>query len=312
MRVFLTGATGFVGSYVARRLLFEGRHEVAALIRRSSDPWRIRDVLGSLVRINGELSDLASIRPALTDFRPDVVIHLAWGGVGNQYRNDPVQVANIDSTLELVRLTRDVGARVWVGLGSQAEYGPTDGPILENAPTRPTTLYGISKLSAGLLSRHFCAEYGLRYAWLRLFSTYGPMDDPSWMIPYLINQLLRSEKPSLTLGTQLWDYVYVGDAARAIERVALTDGVSGVFNLGSGRPQTIRAIVETIREMVDPALPLGFGEVPFRPDQVMHLEAVVERLKDEVAWTPEVNLENGMRRTVAWFREYGRVGTHGH
>ena len=123
------------------------------------------------------------------------------------------------------------------------------------------------------------------------------------MIPYLILKLLNREKPALTPGTQVWDYLYAEDAARAIEGVALCSSAAGVFNLGSSNPREIRDIVKLVRDQVDPALPLGFGEVPFRPDQVMHLEADITRLRVQTGWLPTVGLEDGIQQTVAWFRE---------
>jgi len=303
VRVLLTGATGFIGSALLRRLLADGRHEVAALLRPGTDPWRITDLLDRTRRITGALDDLEAARPQVAAFAPEAVLHLAWFGVGNALRNDTRQVANIAATVALVELARDLGARHWIGLGSQAEYGPCGGPITEETPTRPTTLYGITKLSAGLLARHLCAEAGMRFAWLRVFSTYGPADDPAWMIPYLILRLLRGERPALTAGEQLWDYLHVDDAAAAIARVLEAPGAAGLFNLGSGTADTIRAIVERVRDRIDPGLPLGFGEVPYRPDQVMRLQADVSRLREATGWTPVVPLGEGLDRTVRWFLE---------
>ncbi len=131
------------------------------------------------------------------------------------------------------------------------------------------------------------------------------MDDPALMIPGLIRTLFDGGRPALTPGTQLWDYLYVEDAARAIEAVALRPGASGVFNLGSGRTATVRSVAERVRDGIDPRLPLGFGEVPSRPGQVMHLEADVGRLREATGWSPEIDLDEGLRRTVAWFREHG-------
>jgi UDP-glucose 4-epimerase len=303
LRVLLTGATGFVGSHLLHRLLADGTHDVAVLVRGTSVPWRVRDVLDRAVAIRGALDDLEPAAAAVANFAPDTVVHLAWDGVGNQARNSPAQVGNIPQTVDLVRLAGRVGAKHWIGLGSQAEYGPSEGPIKEDNPNRPTTLYGIAKLSVGLLAERFCAELGLRFAWLRLFSCYGPMDDPAWMIPYLILKLLRGERPSLTGGAQLWDYIYVADVAEAIRQTALNPSTSGVFNLGSGRVETIRNIVEKVRDLVDPGLPLGFGEIPYRPDQVMHLQADIGRLQRATGWSPDVSLDDGLRRTVKWFRE---------
>jgi nucleoside-diphosphate-sugar epimerase len=305
MRVLLTGATGFIGSYALRRLLAAG-HQVAVLVRPGSNPWRIADVLDRARRVEGDLDRIAAIERPVRDFAPEAVAHLAWFGVGNRLRNDPGQVDNIKATVELVRLADKAGAKQWVGLGSQAEYGPRAEPIDEQAPTRPTTLYGISKLSACLLAGHLCGEAGMRFAWLRVFSTYGPKDDPGWMIPYLILELLRGNRPALTAGEQMWDYLYIEDAAEAVARAVGSPGASGVFNLGSGRGEPLRAIIERARDRIDPSLPLGFGEVPYRPDQVMRLEARIDRLRAATGWGPQIGLDEGLRRTVDWFREHRR------
>lgn len=303
MRMLITGATGFIGSYVLKRLLADGRHEVAILVRPESDTWRISSLTNQVRRIPFGLNNLRAARADVCDFRPEIVIHLAWSGVGNRFRNDLAQVDNLRTTVDLVELVRDAGATALIGIGSQAEYGPTQGVIHEGMPTRPTTLYGITKLSAYMLTEHLCRGAGIRFGWVRVFSTYGPMDDPSWMIPYLILKLLNREKPALTPGTQVWDYLHAEDAARAIEGVGSCSSAAGVFNLGSGNPREVRDIVKLVRDQVDPTLPLGFGEVPFRPDQVMHLEADITRLRDQTGWSPAVSLEDGIRQTVSWFRE---------
>jgi nucleoside-diphosphate-sugar epimerase len=303
-RVLVTGAAGFIGSHLLHLLLAKGIR-VAALIRPESDCWRIRHLLPDVVKIDGDLRELGAVEEAVRDFRPGTFIHLAWYGVGNSYRNDPLQVMNnLQSSLELLHLAQRVGCQTFIGLGSQAEYGPLSGPVDESATPSPTTLYGTTKLCAYLLGQQLAGQLGIRFIWLRLFSAYGPMDNPGWMIPSLILRLLGGERPALTKGTQQWDYVFVNDVADAIYALMMTPGASGVFNLGSGQAHTIRSIVEQIRDLIDPALPLGFGEVPFRDDQVMHLEADITRLRREASWSPQVRLPDGIAKTVEWYREH--------
>jgi len=305
MRALVTGATGFVGSHLTELLLSKGA-SVAVIHRASSDLWRIRESLPRLTRIEGDLLETDAIKGQIADFAPDVLFHLAWHGTGNTYRNDRIQVEkNLQPTLDLVDLAAEAGCKTWIGLGSQAEYGPQSNVIREDAPVNPTTLYGATKLSTYLLAQHIAREVGMRFAWLRLFSCYGPKDNPDWMIPYLIEKLRRREKPSLTAGEQKWDYLYVKDAAEAICQVAANSDVSGVFNLGSGETRTIRWIVEYIRDLIDPSLPLGFGEIPYRPDQIMRLQANIGRLND-IGWHPSVRLEDGLRHTVEWHTSRGQ------
>jgi nucleoside-diphosphate-sugar epimerase len=203
-----------------------------------------------------------------------------------------------------MRIASGAGVRTWVGLGSHAEYGPLNAKIDEESPTRPATLYGVTKLCAGLLSQHLCRRFNMRFVWLRLFSSYGPMDDPGWLIPYLILTLLRGERPALTAGTQRWDYLYVTDVAEAIYLALVTPAAHGIFNLGSGEAPPLKEIVQEIRDLIDPGRPLGFGEIPYRPDQVMHLEADSQRLQDAVGWRPKISLKEGLTRTVEWYREH--------
>jgi UDP-glucose 4-epimerase len=114
--------------------------------------------------------------------------------------------------------------------------------------------------------------------------------------------LLRGECPQVTAGEQLWDYIFAADAAAAVALVSDHTQATGVFNLGSGSTATVRSIIEKVRNLIDPRLPVGFGEVPYRPDQVMHLEADISRLT-ALGWRPRVSLADGVARTVDWCRE---------
>jgi UDP-glucose 4-epimerase len=302
MIALVTGATGFIGSHLVRLLLQE-RNEVGVLIRPSSDTWRIKDILPAVEVIHGDLNAVEQAGDMIREFAPDVVFHLSWYGVSGRYRDDPAQVSqNLYGSLKLLEIVAKAGCQRWLGLGSQAEYGRYDKVIAEELPLRPTTLYGITKLSVCLLSQKLCEVYGIGFSWLRLFSPYGPADAPQWMIPYTILTLLKGQKPALTLGEQRWDYLYVGDVAEAIWRTATTPGAQGIFNLGSGEAHSIRSIAERIRDLIDPNLPIGFGEVPYGPGQIMHLQASISRLREATGWSPHMSLDEGLRRTMDWFQ----------
>ncbi|MBS3887268.1 MAG: NAD(P)-dependent oxidoreductase [Firmicutes bacterium] len=303
MRCFVTGGTGHIGSYLVRLLLEQG-YQVAALIRPTSDPWRIKDVLNRLQIIPGDLAAMEEAAASVRSFAPEMVFHLGWYGVGSSHRNDPAQVTqNLAGTLKLLQLASESGCQRWICLGSQAEYGLCDGVLTEELPVRPVTLYGATKLSVGLLSQKLCETYNVGFTWLRLLATYGPMDDQQHMIPYVILTLLRGQSPALSPGEQRWDYLYVEDAARAIWQAATMPAAQGVFNLGSGEAATVKSIVERIRDMIDPSLMLDFGAVPYRPDQVMCLQADISRLQQATGWAPQVSLDEGLKRTVEWYRE---------
>src|SRR5437762_863697 len=235
MRVLVTGATGFLGSHVTRALVARGA-DVTALVRRGSDPWRVADVLPRLELVSADLAESEASARALQDAAAEVVCDLAWHGVGNRFHQDPSQVsANLQAHLDLLATAARAGCRRWIGLGTQAEYGPQSARIDERCPPAPTTLYGAVKLSVGLLGRQLAAQAGMEFVWLRLFSSYGPMDEPGWLIPSVTLRLLGRERPDLTAGTQKWDYLLVEDAAGAVVEAATAPTAGGGLHLGRGR-----------------------------------------------------------------------------
>lgn len=298
MRVFVTGASGFLGSYLVADLLARG-HEVAVLLRPDSASWRLAEVYDRLHVIPGALEHLDALRGPLLAFAPEAVVHMAWRGVAGSDRNSPLQAANVTDTVGLAELATEAGAKAFVGAGSQAEYGPYDRAIREDDVARPTTLYGMAKLAAGSMALRLCEERGLRAAWLRIFSTYGPKDADYWLIPSMIRNLRAGQHMALTACEQRWGFLHARDAAAAFRLAVTHDAASGIFNVGSPEAPPLRETVSRLRDLVDPGASLGFGELAYRPDQVMILAADVSRML-ALGWKPEVPLDQGLRETVDW------------
>ncbi len=309
MRALVTGASGFVGSHLVECLVARGAR-VAILRRASSDLHRLAGVRHAVELIEGDLASIDAARGEIEAFGPDTVFHLAWNGVAGPRRDDAAPVEeNLLGSLELLRVAASAGCRTVVALGSQAEYAPREGPLAEDAPTDPATWYGLSKACTHLLARRLAADLGVRFAWIRLFSAYGPGDHPSALIPSLIRSLLAGERPALTAGDQLWDYLYIADAVEAIRLVAETPGAEGTFNLGSGRVHRIRDVALRVRDLIDPGLPLGFGERTCGPRPIRHLQADVGRLSRTSGWAPRTDLDEGLRLTVRWHRRTDPAST---
>jgi nucleoside-diphosphate-sugar epimerase len=263
---------------------------------------RVADWLDHVRIVRGDQDDAGSLREKLAGETVDAFFHLAWSGVTAEYRNSPEQIStNVVGCLRLWELARDIGCKHWIGIGSQAEYGHYEVALKEDFPAKPTTAYGVAKLASGILTAKMSEMAGMRHTWVRLLAAYGPGDDPRHLIPSVILTLCSGKKPVLTRGEQQWDYLYVQDAAKALSLIAAT-GATGTLNLSSGDTVVIRNLVASIRDLVDPRLALGFGEVPYRPDQVMYLNADISRLQSATGWKPEISLEEGLRRTVEWFK----------
>jgi UDP-glucose 4-epimerase len=299
MRIAVTGASGFVGSYVVEDLVSRG-HDVAVLLRPQTSRWRLEGILDRVKVIEGSLDDIQSLRPQLAQFKPETLVHLAWRGVSNQDRNSPVQARNVGDIVDLITLCGELGVGTFAGAGSQAEYGPYGRAILEQDATRPTTLYGKAKVAACEMAGQIAAAGGMRFVWLRIFSTYGPKHEDFWIFPSVIRTLRSGQRMSLTPGEQLWGFLHARDAAAGVRTVVESERAHGIFNLGSPDAPRLKDTVTMLRDLVNPSAELGFGDVPYRPDQVMVLKADISRLA-ALGWKPAIDLASGLKEMVAWY-----------
>jgi UDP-glucose 4-epimerase len=300
MRILMTGATGFLGAAVARDLVSRYGN-IAALTRRDLAGSRLETMADKITAIRGDLLDPESYRTQVMAFAPEAIVHCAWWGVGGDMRNDIRQLDNIPATGALVDIASRAGAKIVIGTGSQAEYGPCDGAACETTAPRPTTLYGIAKLAAGQALLQMTAEREIRGVWGRIYSLYGPGDDGPWLIPSMIRAFRSGSAPKVTICEQTWEFLHVTDAAHAISSLVECATAYGIFNIGSGRPVRLRDVVTKLRDLVAPGITPLFGALPYRSDQVMHLQADITRLQTTTGWSPVVSLEAGLAETAKAF-----------
>ena len=225
----------------------------------------------------------------------DAFFHLAWAGTIGPGRNDMfLQTNNINAAIKASNTANALKCKVFVGVGSQAECGRVEGLIKSDTPCFPTTGYGMAKLCAGQMTRMICYNSNIRHVWARVLSVYGPNDSPLSVTSIIINKLLKGEKPSLTAGEQLWDYLYVDDAAEGLYSMAVSGKEGAIYPLGSGEAKPLREYFEIIRDAINPRLELGFGEIPYPENQVMHLQADIHNLFDDTGFYPKTTFEKGI------------------
>jgi nucleoside-diphosphate-sugar epimerase len=266
-------------------------------MRKGADRWRLEGIDARLIFVEIDFSHYGSFLDILKQYKLKVLFHLAWEGVANIYRDADVQTANVVFLKEVLRLVKDLGIETVVGVGSQAEYGIKHHCVKEEEELHPLTLYGREKVRSSLLMQHYCEKHKIKYIWLRLFASYGPRDNPVWLIPYVIHALLHHKTPLLTEGFQKWDYLYVEDVATAIFLSSLI-GESGVFNLGSGSPIAVRQIVCMIYDYLKPGIEPPFGTLIQREDQSKYLAGDITKLLSKSIWRPAISLEEGLYRTI--------------
>ena len=300
MRCLVTGSTGFIGSHLVGMLLEKGC-EVGVMIRPTSNLWRIQEYKLSLHILESDLAGMKNIEDQIMEFHPQILLHAGWQGVDKNQRDDVGQIRNMQDSLKLFDTCLKSGCQSIVGFGSQAEYGQTNRTLVEDMPTYPDTLYGAAKLLTGLLGERKCADLDVPFVWLRLTAAFGPKDDPSHLIPYVISTLLRGESPVLTHGRQKWDYLYIDDVLNAIWDIITHSNARGIFNLSSGRAIAVSQICEMIRDWINPDLPLDLGKVPYPDDARIVLEAGNSRLRQATGWEPQISWIDGIEKTIEWY-----------
>ena len=238
-----------------------------------------------------------------------VFYHLGWSGTFGEQRNDAgMQQKNVEYTLDAVRLAMHLGCTHFIGAGSQAEYGRFEGRLTPDTRTLPENEYGRAKLAAGIRSAELCRELGLRHSWVRVLSVYGPFDGRNTMIMSVIRGLLSGERVSLTKGEQIWNYLYSGDAARALFMLGASSlsVQSRTYCLaGEAEGELREYILRLCRAAGADESLLGFGEIPYGSAQVMYLTADINRLWQDVGFVPETTFDDGIKKTIEWVRAYG-------
>lgn len=297
----ITGSSGVIGTALCK-LLTENGKKVFAVTRPGSRRGDHLKKMDGVHPIECDASNLLSL-PDLVGTHADAFFHFAWDKTVGAGRNDmDAQIKNIQYTIDAVRAASTLDCKVFIGAGSQAEYGRVDAPLKASTPCFPENGYGMAKHCAGQMSRVECKKLGIDHIWPRILSIYGPYDNITAMVMGTIDKLLKGEKPSLTVGEQIWDFLYADDAAEALYQLALRGKNGMVYPVGNGAARPLREYIEIIRDEINPSLPLGFGDIPYGEKQVMHLEADITALREDTGFEPHTDFRAGIRKTIDYIR----------
>ena len=288
-QILLTGATGMIGSAIVREAL-KRDCEVTCLIRANSTRAANIPNDSRVHVVNCDITDYGALE---LGGKYDAFMHLAWEKTSVGGRDDvDCQLKNIQYTLDAVRLAARCGCKVFIGAGSQAEYGVKTEPLTCDMPVNPESGYGIAKFAAGKFAGMLCKQLGIRFNWLRILSVYGPNDGSNTLISYVTRELKAGRSPELTKCEQMWDYLHCDDAARAFFAVA-EKGVDGkTYPLGSGHGRPLSEYVEKIRDAINPSIKIEFGKKPYYPHQPMYLVADVSELQADTGWKARAEFES--------------------
>jgi dolichol-phosphate mannosyltransferase len=312
-RTLVTGAGGFVGAGLARRLLERG-HDVTALVGPGSDLWRLAEVADSLETVPVDLRDDEGVSRAVEAAAPEWVFHLgAHGGYSWQSERRRIFDTNLRGTINVLEAAGRAGAEIVLCAGSSSEYGRKDHAPQETELPEPNSDYAVAKAAATLFASFLGREHGMPVATLRLYSVFGPFEDPARFIPALVVNGLRGRLPPLVDPAAVRDFVYLDDAVAAFTLAAERGVPAGaVFNVGTGVETSVAAAVESARALFSIASEPRFGSMSARAWETPRWVADPSQIGSVLGWRPTVPFADGLARTAAWLEGrpdlWGRYG----
>ncbi|OQA32756.1 MAG: dTDP-6-deoxy-L-talose 4-dehydrogenase (NAD(+)) [Betaproteobacteria bacterium ADurb.Bin341] len=292
MKIAVTGANGYIGRYVLPLLVARG-HEVLAISNRVDQT----DEAG-LRWLEADLLDTEACRRVMIENRSEGLLHLAWYAEHGKFWTAPENFAWMQTTSCLLEAFRDAGGRRAVLAGTCAEYDWSYGYCVEDkTPLAPRSIYGKCKDETRQFAEAFCQANGIGFAWARIFFPYGPGEPEARLLPSVLRSLCLGQPVKCSHGRQFRDFIHVSDAAAALTHLLVTSQKNGAFNIASGEPMRLGALVQLCANHFPEALPIEFGAVPVAADDPPMLVGSAEKLL-ESGWCPQISVDEGIARYV--------------
>lgn len=300
MNAIVTGATGFIGSWLVEELL-KHDYDVTVVVRNKN----------SLLPEFHSHSNLHCIEKSLEALQADdfdsarhydTFYHLAWNGVALAQKNDAeAQVKNISLSLCALDICSNLRCGRFISAGSVAEHVFCRGVMDVCAKATPNDLYGAAKVSVHHFLEVRARQLSIPFNWIIIPSTFGERRTDDNIITYTIRSLKRGETPIYGTLEQLWDFLYVADVVDAIRLIGERGLPGKEYGIGSGEYRPLKAYMETIRNLIDPNLPLGIGQLPAMSKQTFSSCVNIDDLIHDTGFAPKTSFEEGIKKMIQWF-----------
>ncbi len=306
MRMLISGANGFIGSHVLESLIEDSVNEIAITLRTNSDISRIR----SYIEAN-EIAifylDRENIDTIITNFKPEVVIHLS---VYYKKKHDFEDIeemfnSNITFPTKILDSMAKNNLRFFINTGTFTEFLIDEKYLADTSKISPSNLYSATKVAFEEILKFYTDKFGIRAITLKLLAPYGPKDNPKKLIPYLINCAIKNEIAKTSPGEQNWDFVYVKDIARAykaaVEFITMRWNKYEVFVIGTGKVFSIKDIAKLINDFHG-NLKVEWGALPYSEIETYYVKADIAKAQNLLKWKPIFSLREGILETYNFYR----------
>lgn len=300
-KVLVIGADGYIGKRLTKHLSQIGIPVVAMVPKGLYDNFS--QEFPEISCTGFDFSTL--LETDYTAFLKDVdtVFHLAWAGVNAKDRNNAnIQSSNFLFNIKVVQLADQYQIKRLVIPGSAAEFSCSGRIIDGNGMSAPSDLYSATKAATRDFCGVLCQQHSIELIWTLITSIYGPGRDDNNLISYVIKSLLKGEKPSCTQLEQKWDYVFIDDLVNALVLIGKKGKGGKIYPIGSGEHRTLREYLEIIRGLIDPKLPIGIGDIPYKSDRIDNQIMDISELQKDTGYIPAFSFEKGIKSVIDYFR----------
>jgi len=302
---FYTGGRYYL--WMMAQALYDVGYDVHILTRKTSNKWRLTDVLPKVNNHVGDLTDFDKLKKIVEEINPEIIFHLATASIfgGKHLPERDLITVNFVGTFNLMNACNNIDYKCFINTGSSSEYGPKNMPMKEDDVCEPVNMYGVTKLASSLYGKVAAKLNNKPIVTLRLFSPFGPYDDPSRLITYTILNALEGKDLKLANPDAVRDYIYVEDVIQsymyAISRMNSLKGE--VLNVGLGKETKISYAVEKIIEFTDSRSKVFWNKVTPRSFDTDHWEADMNKSKKILKINAQTEFEEGLKKTIGWFKE---------
>ena len=303
-KAIVTGANGFVGTAVCRELAGRGV-QVIAVVRHPEEVIRGIESVPGIRIVYADLSGFRRLAEVIPDRDIDALYHFAWVGSAGPLRGDAdVQMRNVQYTCDTVKACAEMGCGRFVFASSIMEY-EIEATMATDATPGINTLYCSAKVAADYMARTLAGSLEVDYIRAVISNIYGPGEMSPRLVNTSIRKMLRGEHCAFSAGEQMYDFIYITDAAKTFAAIGEKGIRNRTYYIGSPEPKPLKEFLLAMRDCVDPGMEIGLGELPFSGVSLTYREFDIHAVEKDTGFVPEVSFEEGIRKTAAWIREEG-------
>lgn len=303
-KAIVTGANGFVGTAVCKEL-WERGVEVIAVVRHPDEDINSIAVNSGIRIVYSDLSSFGKLADLIPDRDIDVLYHFAWVGSAGKLRGDiDVQMKNVQYTCDTVNACAAMGCKRFVFASSIMEY-EIEATMATDVTPGINTLYCSAKVAADYMARTIAGVLNVDYIRAVISNIYGPGELSPRLVNTSLRKMLNGEHCAFSTGDQMYDFIYITDAAKTFVAIGEKGKNNRTYYIGSQEPKPLKEFLLTMRNCVDPEIQIGLGEIPFKGVSLTYKEFDINAVKNDTGFVPEVTFKDGINNTIAWLREEG-------